>query len=87
MFNGCVVDQCAVFGLAGDIAVAGDWNGDGRDAIGVFRNGHWSLDSNGNYSWDGPATDADFDWGASDHDPVAGDWNNDGVDEVASARP
>ena len=35
------------FGTTGDIAVTGDWNGDGKSKIGVFRNGTWLLDCHG----------------------------------------
>jgi hypothetical protein len=31
------------FGLAGDAPVMGDWNGDGRGTVGVFRDGTWFL--------------------------------------------
>ncbi len=39
----------------GDIAVTGDWNGDGRTKVGIYRNGFWILDYNGNgiYDYDG----------------------------------
>ena len=42
------------FGASGDIPVVGDWDGDGRDEIGVYRDDtSWLLDVNGNGSWDG----------------------------------
>ncbi len=28
--------------------VVGDWNGDGKTKIGIFRNGTWYLDADGN---------------------------------------
>ena len=40
------------FGITGAIPVAGDWNGDGKDEIGVFFKGEWFLDLNGNGQWD-----------------------------------
>jgi hypothetical protein len=49
--NGCAVDTCySSFGQAGDVAVAGDWEGSGKAKIGVFRpsTGEWFLDKNGN---------------------------------------
>ena len=46
----------AVFGVPGDVPVMGDWNGDGRLKVGVFRKGAWFLDWNGNNRQD--ATDA-----------------------------
>ncbi|NJN45303.1 MAG: PKD domain-containing protein, partial [Candidatus Competibacteraceae bacterium] len=41
------------FGAPNDLPVAGDWNGDGMDAVGVYRDGTWFLDTNGNGLWDG----------------------------------
>ena len=40
-------DRCYTFGMAGDIPVIGDWSGNGVSKIGVFRNGNWYLDYNG----------------------------------------
>ena len=31
------------FGDPGDVPVTGDWNGDGTDTAGLFRNGGWYL--------------------------------------------
>src|SRR5262249_24799866 len=41
-------------GLAGDVAVSGDWNGDGRTKVGIFRpsTGYFLLDANGNGQFD-----------------------------------
>lgn len=36
------------FGLSGDQPVLGDWNGDGTNTPGIFRNGTWVLDIEGN---------------------------------------
>ena len=64
--------------MPGDVPVMGDWNGDGRLKVGVFRKGAWLVDWNGNYRWD--ATDAAhvFSFGAAGDLPVIGDWNGDG---------
>ena len=45
-------DQAFAFGgIAGDVPVVGDWNGDGRSKVGVFRIGYlWVLDANGTIS-------------------------------------
>ncbi len=45
------------FGIQGDLPAAGDWNGDGKAKVGVFRNGTWYLDYNGNGKWDGCSID------------------------------
>ena len=60
-------DKLAAFGQAGDIPVAGDWDGTGVIRIGVYRplNGHWYLDMNNNGKWDGsgPGLDVDVQFG------------------------
>ena len=63
---------------AGDIAVYGDWNGDGRTKIGVYHQGFWLLDYNGNGVWDGPSIDRFIALGGPGYLPVVGDWNGDG---------
>lgn len=74
------VEHTFAFGAAGDVAVVGDWNGDGIDSIGVFRDGHWLLDLDG----DGVFTVADrrVEFGVCGDRPVVGDWNGDGIDDV-----
>ena len=43
-------DEMYTYGQPGDIPVVGDWNGDGKDEIGVYRSpGRWYLDYNGNH--------------------------------------
>jgi hypothetical protein len=78
------------FGAATDLPVTGDWNGDGRAEVGVWRLslGLFLLDLNGNGSWDGVAGgDRTSRFGAAGDRPVAGDWNGDGRDEVGVWRP
>ncbi len=55
-------DQAFSFGgIAGDVPIVGDWNGDGRGKVGVFRGGYfWVLDANGNHTFDGTATGQDL---------------------------
>ena len=58
--------------------VVGDWDGTGVTRIGVFTNGTWYLDMNGNGAWDGPASDvtyANFGVGLPNVMPVTGDWD------------
>ncbi len=76
-------DRCYTnFVLPGDSPVVGDWDGDGKAEIGVFRNnGQWFLDANGNGVWDGCVSDLCWSFGASGK-PVVGDWNNDGKTKV-----
>ena len=75
------------FGLPGDQPVIGDWTGDGRIRVGVFRNGAWYLDLNGNRKWDGVAGgDGIFQFGLPGDIPVAGDWTGDGVTKLGVFR-
>jgi hypothetical protein len=70
------------FGLPGDVAVVGDWNGDGVQNVGVVRPGtdgllHWylSLDED---PW--PETEIRF--GLIGDTPVVGNWDGKGGDNV-----
>ncbi len=64
------------FGQAGDLPAAGDWNGDGKAKVGVFRAGTWYLDYNGNGAWDGCGVDRCYEgsFGTAGDLPVAGKW-------------
>jgi hypothetical protein len=66
------------FGLPGDVPVMGDWNGDGRLKAGVYRNGAWFVDWNGNNQWDAIDVAHVFFFGLPGDVPVTGDWNGDG---------
>jgi hypothetical protein len=62
--------------------VAGDWNGDGRETTGWFRNGTWRLR---NFNSVGPVNE--FRYGLQPGDlPVVGDWNGDGRTTVGIVR-
>lgn len=78
LWDGCDVDRCTVrFGLAGDLPVAGDWDGSGRSRIGVFRpsTADWSLDVNDNAQWDGCGVDrCVHSFGGPGDLPVVGHW-------------
>ena len=54
--------------------------------IEVFRNGLWVTDYNGNYAWDGPATDRATYLGQAGDVPVIGDWDGDGTDGIGVFR-
>ena len=72
------------FGGADDLAVAGDFNGDGIETVGVYRRGRWMLDVNGNGQFD--TADACFTFG-DEHDlPVVGDLDGDGRAECGIFR-
>ena len=75
-------------GNRGDVPVVGDWTGDGKDKIGIYRSGQWILDKNGN----GLLEDCTIDLciesigGYRGDIPVVGDWNNDGRDKIGIYR-
>jgi len=72
---------------AGWFPVAGDWDGDGIDTIGLYRHpsGTFYLK---NSNTEGPA-DVTFPYGAAAAGwlPLAGDWDGDGVDTVGLYDP
>lgn len=71
------------FGLPGDKVVVGDWDGNGKDGIGVYRNGYFYLRN----SLSSGAQDITLHYGNPGDNPIAGDWNNDGIDTVGVHRP
>jgi hypothetical protein len=89
-WSGCGTDRCYAFGLAGDIPVVGDWNGNGVSKIGVFRNGNWYLDYNGDGQWSDcgttPSTDRCYTFGLASDIPVAGDWVGSGRAQLGVFR-
>ena len=72
------------FGREGDVPVVGDWQGLGAPSIGVFRDGVWLLDTDG----DGRFTEADetVRLGRAGDRPIVGDFNRDGTDELGIYR-
>ncbi|HWF08773.1 MAG TPA: SBBP repeat-containing protein [Bryobacteraceae bacterium] len=66
----------AAYGTATDIPVAGDWTGSGVKRIGIFRNGTWILDTNGNGVLD--AADKTVAFGQAGDVPIVGDWRGTG---------
>ncbi len=69
-----------IFGISSGIPIAGDFNGDGLVELGVFHEGQWFIDINGNGRWD-----EDDLWAKLGHrgdQPVVGDWDGDGKDDI-----
>jgi hypothetical protein len=64
--------QSTVFGVATDLPIVGDWDGSGKRRIGIFRNGTWILDINGDGIDD--AGDKTIVFGQAGDIPVVGDW-------------
>ncbi len=69
------------FGLPGQLPVVGDWNGDGRDTVGVFQGlGQFAI-TNQLLNFD-PNEAFFFIVQGADGLPLTGDWNDDGIDTV-----
>jgi len=67
--------------------IVGDWGGDGTDDLGLYNEGYFYLDSNGNGRWDrvrGGDTFHDFGMRSLrlTATPVIGDWDGDGTDNI-----
>lgn len=73
------------FDVVGAIHLAGDFNGDGRDELALFKDGEWLLDINGNGVWDSGDLWAKL--GDKADLPVVGDWDNDGKDDIGIFGP
>ena len=84
VWDGAPPDRYFTFAAGpNDIAVTGDWNGDGHTKVGVYHSGFWLLDMNGNGKWDGPNVDRFIAlYGTPGEVPVVGDWNGDGRTKV-----
>ena len=75
-------DLTFTYGTAGDIKIFGDWDGDGKPEVGVYNNGIWYLDYNGNGVYDGPVADRTASFGPAGYKPVVGDWDGTGKDKI-----
>jgi hypothetical protein len=71
-----------VYGDGGDVPVIGDWDGDGTQTHGVFRDGRWIL-TNTPGSGSG---DFDLIYGQAGDQPIVGDWNGDGTQTIGVRR-
>lgn len=78
-------DSHIAFGLPGAIPVVGDWDGDGTAEMGLFYEGEWFLDLNGNKRWDKDDLWAKL--GSQADLPVVGDWDGDGKDDIGIFGP
>jgi hypothetical protein len=76
------------YGNSGDVPLAGDWNGDGTDTVGIFRReagtARWSVAPANSPT--GAGSTHDFLFGLPDDAPVVGDWNGDATDSPAIVR-
>jgi protocatechuate 3,4-dioxygenase beta subunit len=79
-----LIDHVFEYGEKNDVAVTGDWNGDGIFNVGVFRKGVWYLDMDGDGRF--AANDLVIQYGQEGDLPVVGDWTGDGTTKVGVYR-
>ncbi len=79
-----LIDHVFHYGVPGDMPIAGAFNGSGIDTIGVFRDGVWHLDIDGDGKFH--QRDVALEMGQPGDLPVIGDFNGDGIDEVGVYR-
>ena len=79
-FYAAGIDKEYQFGAPDVIPILGDWNGDGRTKIGVYKDGAWYLDYLGEGTW--TANTKSYGFGAAGYTPVIGDWNGDGRTKI-----
>ncbi len=81
-------DQVERYGEAGDLPVAGDWDGKGIDSLGVYRQGVFHLRTARLADADGNSSGAEItvEFGLPGDLPVVGDWDGDGVDTIGVYR-
>jgi hypothetical protein len=75
-------DLAIPYGLPGDYGIAGDWDGDGIDTIGIYRNGVFFLRNSNTAGY----AEVAFSFGQSGDLPLAGDWDGDGRSTVGVYR-
>jgi hypothetical protein len=89
-WDGCTVDSCLgpFGGFSMDIPIVGNWTGDGVMKIGIYRQGQWFLDKNGNGTWEGCDVDICLGpfGGFKEDIPVIGDWDHTGKDKIGIYR-
>jgi hypothetical protein len=83
-FRKDLIDHVFAYGTEGDRPIAGDFNGDGVANIGVFRDGRWYIDADGNGKWS--EGDIFAEYGQPGDRPVVGDWTGDGKAKLGVYR-
>ena len=78
-------DFIFTFGQTGDTPIAGDWDGNGSDGVGFFRDGTSTFFlSNG---FQGSIDIKPFVFGSAGSKPLTGDWNGDGIATIGVFSP
>lgn len=80
-----LIDHVFRFGGDKDIAISGDFNGDGISSIGTFNNGRWQLDVDGDGKFT-EETDEERWFGEPGDLPLVGDFDGDGISDLAILR-
>ena len=75
-------DAAITYGIPGDLPITGDWDGDGIDTIGVYRDGVFYLRNSNTSGY----ADVVVPFGIQGDVPVAGDWDGDGIDTIGVYR-
>ena len=70
------------YGLAYDVPLMCDWDGNGSRTPGVFRNGAWYLKNTNT----GGVSDTALLYGLAGDLPICGDWDGDGTETVGVVR-
>ena len=83
--DGTIKPNVDVFGTPGAIPVYGDFVGNGTTQMGVFIDGEWFIDVNGDGKWDDGDLYAKL--GNAGDMPVVGDWDGDGKDDIGVFGP
>lgn len=83
--SGGPADIAAAFGSTGDIALAGDWDGNGVDTIDVYRPSTSTFYLRNSNSPGSPDITPFF-FGLSGDTSLVGDWNGDGIATIAAYR-
>jgi hypothetical protein len=78
-----IADKVSATSTSAWVPVTGDWNGDGRETPGWYRDGRWRLSNSTNNN---ASVDFRFNYGTAGDLPVVGDWNADGTDTVGVFR-
>jgi hypothetical protein len=83
--SGPVADFSFVFGVTGDVPIAGDFDGNGTDTVGLHRPSTGQVFIKNDLS--GGFADHSYLFGLPGDKMITGDWDGDGVDTLAVFRP
>jgi serine-aspartate repeat-containing protein C/D/E len=83
--DGTIKPDVDVFGTPGAIPVYGDFVGNGTTQMGVFIDGEWFIDANGDGKWDDGDLYAKL--GNAGDTPIVGYWDGEGKDDIGVFGP